>query len=141
MRETTKEITLPAGPDGSRWRLRKMNAMDGSWLLKLLLEKLLPELKGGADRPLTDLLPGLLSRLSEEEFRRVMTLCLTHTDLSLPAGWTPVMDGSGFAVEAPEYDAPLCLALCWQGLVFNCGGFFGEGGFLSLRPREDPPTA
>ena len=141
MRETEKEITLPEGASGRHWRLRKMNALDGAWLLKLLLEKLLPELKGAADRALTDLLPGLLNRLTEEELRRVMTLCLRHTDVSLPAGWTPVMSGDEFSVEEIGYDAPLCLAVCWQALVFNCGGFFGEGGFLSIRPREDPPAA
>ena len=141
MRETEKILTLSPGGEKMTFRLRKMTALNGAALLKLLLEKLLPlavEPESAQADP--RLLARALAGLTENDLKRLMTLCLNAVDLSLPAGWTPVMSGDEVGVEALETDTPLCLTLCRHAAMYNCEGFFGEGGFLSLWTRETPPA-
>lgn len=79
------------------------------------------------------LLPGLLDEISEEELKTVMTRCLNYVYKRLPGGDQPVMLGNEFALEEAMYDTGLCLALCVQALIFNCGDFFGGSGSVFAR--------
>lgn len=142
MRELSKEVEI----NGTRCRVNKMNALDGMVLLKFVAEKCMPlfnsveALAGGTpenpapeNAPISDgafliVLQKMLSSISNEEIRRLMTDCLHYADVSLKAGWTPIMDGKRFTVEDMEYDVGACLKLCIEVIVFNFADFFGENG-------------
>lgn len=76
------------------------------------------------------LLPKLLDAISEEDLHHIIVKCLNYCDKSLPAGWQKVMTGESYGIKDIEYDLTTCLLLCYHCIVFNCGGFFGEGGSL-----------
>ena len=143
-----KTITLPYRGETLTFRLRKPDAFSGAFLLRIILRRLLPVIESASDmlscaekeftvHDMYALAEQFLSSLAEDELRRLMTICLRHVDLSLPAGWQPVMLRDTFGVDFLEHDTPLCLALCCHETAYTCKGFFDEGGAL-LRPLTDP---
>lgn len=161
MREMEKHITLNNEP----YRVRKMDAFSGSYLLKFLLEKCLPMVQAAqglfgdqaADKDHADkdhaagddgakalpLISQALSSVSEDDLRTIMSKCLSYADKSLPAGWQPVMSKGSFGVADLEYDLPTCLLLCYHVIAYNCEGFFGDGGSLisQMIGNTKPPIA
>ena len=139
MRVTSKSITLSVAGQEASFRLRLMDAFTGAWLLKLLLEKLLPFLSSSdsetIEKELAEHLPALLSSLSEQDLRELMTRCLNHVDRMLPAGPQPVMLRSSFGIPELEQDTVTCLSLCLEEIFFNLEGFFPE----SVSPSEKSP--
>ena len=91
MRTVTKDISLKIDGQEVSFRLTKLDAFSGVALLRLLM---LVE-KEVSSPTLMD----LISSLSEEELRSVMTAVLNHVSVLLPAGPHPVMTG-------PEWGYP-----------------------------------
>ncbi len=120
MREITKTISVQVDGKSKDFRLTKLDAFSGVSLLRLMARlpkqgDSHPDPEQG-DGPLrsTDVepedcprrsahhsrrsrrsVPGsfelLLSGLSDGEIRSLMTTCLQHCEVLLPAGWMPVM--------------------------------------------------
>ena len=129
MRQITKDIqiTIDGSPIG--FRLSKLDAFSGVTLLRLLMRL-------EARNPAPTIL-DLISSLSEEELRSVMTSVLNHTEVLLPAGPHPVMTGPEWGYPELEHDTPACMKLLLEGIAWSLSGFFGEG--QSERAEAAPP--
>ena len=156
MREITKEVVHTVDGEETTFRIKKMNALHGSYLLKFCAEKLLPVFKGiqsmfqntDVDELKTEeqenkaiaeqtdevfsLLPAALASISEDELFKFETRCLQTVEIKLTNGWMSIMSGDHFNVTSVEYDAMAVLMLCYDVLKFNLSGFFGEGSLGSL---------
>ena len=119
MHQITKDIQLTIDGNPISFRLTKLDAFSGVTLLRLLMR-----LEGENDHPT---LLDLISSLSEEELRSVMTSVLNHTAVLLPAGPHPVMTGKEWGYPELEYDTPSCMKLLLEGISWSLSGFFGEG--------------
>ena len=119
MRQITKDIQLTIDGNPISFRLTKLDAFSGVTLLRLLMR-----LEGENDHPT---LLDLISFLSEEELRSVMTSVLNHTAVLLPAGPHPVMTGPEWGYPELEHDTPSCMKLLLEGISWSLSGFFGEG--------------
>ena len=119
MRQITKDIQLTIDGNPISFRLTKLDAFSGVTLLRLLMR-----LEGENDHPT---LLDLISFLSEEELRSVMTSVLNHTAVLLPAGLHPVMTGNEWGYPELEHDTPSCMKLLLEGISWSLSGFFGEG--------------
>ena len=154
MRQITKDIQITI--DGSRvgFRLSKLDAFSGIMLLRLLmrLEEKREQGDGSSryanaelkDRPRRSFsLLDLISSLSENELRSVMTSCLNHVEVLLPAGYQPIMQGSSWSWPELEHDTATCLKLTAEEALWTLSGFFGEGGSTSrpAAPNTAPQTA
>ena len=127
MREITKILTLPLSGTVLDFRLTKLDAFSGVSLLRML-SKLPAE---------TDF-SGFISALPEEDLRRLMTVCLEHVEVMLPAGWMPVMTRGEWSWPELEHDTAVCLKLTMEEAVWTLEGFFGGGGSASR--TENPDT-
>ena len=127
MRQITKdiEITVDGSPTG--FRLSKLDAFSGVSLLRLMM-RLENRAKDPEQAPAQDLtLLDLVSSLSEEELKSVMTSVLNHISVLLPAGPHPVMTGPEWGYPELQYDAPACMKLLLEGMAWSLSGFFGGG--------------
>ena len=124
MRQITKDIEITI--DGSRtgFRLSKLDAFSGVMLLRLLMR--LENGRNDGDGSAFSYL-DLISSLSEDELRSVMTSVLNHVSVLLPAGPQPVMTGPEWGYPELEYDTPSCMKLLLEGIAWSLSGFFGEG--------------
>ena len=155
MREVTKQVKHEVDGEEMTFQVRKMNALDGSYLMKFCAEKLMPIFSAMKDtfKPVGDdedeeavvqartaevlnMIPVALASLSRKDLAEFQTMCLNTVDALLPAGWQQIMDGNSFCVEEIEYDAGIALVLCYDVLEFNLGGFFGGKGLSSLLPQQ-----
>ena len=156
MRETTKQVTLTIDGKEKQYLIKKMNALDGSGLLKFCAEKLLPAYKQlqavFSGDEITDELSeeelaaieqkrteGLMStvldalqNLSKKELIDFEVECLNTVQVNLQGSWLPVMKGKIFCDTDLEYDVSGVLSLVFEVLIFNLRGFFGEGSLASL---------
>ena len=119
MRQITKDIQINIDGSPVGFRLTKLDAFSGVTLLRLLMR-----LEEKNDHPT---LLDLISSLSEEELRTVMTAVLNHTAVLLPAGPQPVMTGPEWGYPELEHDTPSCMKLLLEGISWSLSGFFGEG--------------
>ena len=119
MRQITKDIQLTIDGNPISFRLTKLDAFSGVTLLRLRMR-----LENQNDQPT---LLDLISSLSEEELRSVMTSVLNHTAVLLPAGPHPVMTGPEWGYPELEHDTPSCMKLLLEGISWSLSGFFGEG--------------
>ena len=119
MRTITRDIEINI--DGSRigFRLSKLDAFSGVMLLRLLMRL--------ENQNVAPTMLDLISSLSEEELRSVMTAVLNHVSVLLPAGPHPVMTGSEWGYPELEHDTPTCMKLLLEGLAWSLSGFFGGG--------------
>ena len=156
MREITKQVVRKVDGEERTFQIRKMNALNGSLLLKFCAEKLIPLFSGvqdmlsGADiegkseeevvknrtESVMTMIPQALASISDEELISFEERCLKTVDILMPAGWQPVMIGKSFGVEELEYDPVTALLLCYDVLEFNLGSFFGGKGLGSLLPQQ-----
>ena len=155
MRETQKNVTV----GDNTYIIRKMNAMEGAYFAVFATSKLIPAFQGiqsimGAMAPkkkgAKDADPAVvmekalgpimeaLKSLDKKDVDSLITTCMRHASLVLPAGAQPIMDAAGnWGVADIEYDLVLCLTLCYHVIRFNIEGFFGEGSLASfLAPRS-----
>ena len=145
MRTITKDIQILIDGNPQGFRLTKPDAFSGVEILRLLLR-----LQGepsatagggcfaggevaeaaGAERSYTVL--DLITSLSSDELRSVMTSCLNHTEVLLPAGPHPVMTGSEWGYPELKHDTVSCMKLVLEEIAWALEGFFGGGGPDSL---------
>ena len=122
MREIMKTISVPVDGKPKDFRLTKLDAFSGAALLRIMAR--LPE-KGAS-------VEALLSGLSDSEIRSLMTTCLQHCEVMLPAGWMPVMTRGEWTYPELEHDTAGCLKLTIEEVLWTLEGFFGGGGSTSL---------
>ena len=152
MRQITKniQITIDGSPQG--FRLTKPDAFSGVEILRLLL-RLQDSWDHGTEqerrgrfcsstsveqaKPSPCSAPtvlDLITSLSAEELRSVMTSCLNHVSVLLPAGPNPVMTGSEWGYPELKHDTVSCMKLVLEEIAWALEGFFGDGG------RNAPPA-
>ena len=105
-------------------RLTKLDAFSGASLLRML--------SGMRKNPGDDSVLGFITSLSEPELRSLMTTCLQHCEVLLPAGWMPVMTRGEWTYPELEHDTAVCLKLTIEEVLWTLEGFFGGGGSTSL---------
>ena len=117
MREITKTLSISLNGKPMDFRLKKLDAFSGVMLLRLMTR--MPEGGAAAD---------LLSAFSDADLRSLMTTCLQHIEVLLPAGWYPVMTQGEWGYPELQYEPGICLKLTMEEVVWTLEGFFGEGG-------------
>ena len=130
MREITKTISIPVDRKPTDFRLTKLDAFSGVALLRMLSG--MPKDPGG--ETVLDFITGL----SEADLRSLMTTCLQHTEVLLPAGWMPVMTRGEWSYPELEHDPAVCLKLTLEEALWTLEGFFGGSG--SKPPPEAPAS-
>jgi hypothetical protein len=130
MREIIKNIQLSIDGKTFDFRLTKLDAFSGVSLLRLLIR-----LEDTVQKPSV---LDLITSLSENELRSVMTSCLKHTEVMLPAGPQPVMTGSEWGWPELEHDTLSCLKLTVESISWSLSGFFGGGG---QKPLPEIPAS
>ncbi len=142
MREITKKLSLPADGKPLDFRLTKLDAFSGVALLRLLASLpesatqrvILNESEGSHSRsPLF----SVFSALSDSDLRSLMTVCLEHCEVLLPAGWMPVMTRGEWSYPELEHDPAVCLKLTIEEALWTLEGFFGGGGSTSQTGTPD----
>ena len=130
MRQIHKDIqiTIDGSPQG--FRLTKPDAFSGVEILRLLLR--LQDQQPDENPSVLD----LITSLSADELRSVMTSCLNHVEVLLPAGPHPVMIGSEWGYPELKHDTIVCLKLVLEEITWALEGFFGGGG-----PDSQPADA
>ena len=131
MREITKTLTIPVGGKKLDFRLTKLDAFSGALLLRML-SKLPASPEGvilseseGSNQQFPALL--LFTILSDADLRRLMTVCLEHCEVLLPAGWNPIMTRGEWSYIELEHDVATCLKLTIEEVLWTLEGFFGAG--------------
>ena len=132
MRDIIKNIQLPIDGKPVDFRLTKLDAFSGAALMQMLAR--LPASSGDPDAVMTE----VFASLNPSDLRSLMTACLNHVEVLLPAGYQPVMQGSSWSWPELEHDAAACLKLTLEEALWTLSGFFGDGGSTS-RPAE--PTS
>ena len=121
MRIISKDITLTLDGNPQGFRLTKPDAFSGVEILRLLLR-----LQDQSQTSPTIL--DLITSLSSDELRSVMTSCLNHVSVLLPAGPNPVMTGSEWGYPELKHDTVSCMKLVLEEIAWTLEGFFGDGG-------------
>ena len=128
MRRISKDLSLTIDGSPLSFRLTKPDAFSGVEILRLLLRL-------QDDRPEeSPSVLDLITSLSSDELRSVMTSCLNHTEVLLPAGPHPVMTGSEWGYPELKHDTVSCMKLVLEEITWALEGFFGDGG------RNAPPA-
>ena len=122
MRTIHKNIQLPIDGTPMDFRLTKLDAFSGASLLQLVAKA--PASPEGAE----DTLTSLFVSLPASDLRALMTACLNHTEVLLPAGYQPVMQGSSWSWPDLAHDAAACLKLTLEEALWTLTGFFADGG-------------
>jgi hypothetical protein len=152
MRTITKDIQILIDGNPQGFRLTKPDAFSGVEILRLVMrlqdswEKAWRNVgddhsssgrtRNESNRPLvpTPTVLDLITSLSADELRSVMTSCLNHIEVLLPAGPHPVMTGSEWGYPELKYDTVSCMKLVLEEIAWALEGFFGDGG------RNVPPA-
>ena len=121
MREITKTLSVLVDGQSRDFRLTKLDAFSGVSLLRMLAK--LPAENASVE--------ALFSSLSDADLRSLMTVCLEHTEVLLPAGWMPVMTRGEWSYPELEHNPAICLKLTIQEALWTLEGFFGVGGSTS----------
>ena len=132
MRNIFKDITLTIDGSPQGFRLTKPDAFSGVEILRLLLR-----LQDHTQNSPTIL--DLVTSLSADELRSVMTSCLNHVSVLLPAGPNPIMSGPEWGYPELKHDTVSCMKLVLEEIAWALEGFFGEGG--SKAPPADATTS
>ena len=116
MREITKTLTIPVNGKKMDFRLTKLDAFSGVSLLRML-----------SHLPAGDDFLCFFTALPDEDMRRLMTVCLEHCEVLLPAGWNPIMTRGEWCWIELEHDVGTCLKLTIEEVLWTLEGFFGAG--------------
>jgi hypothetical protein len=127
MRQISKTIQIAVDGKPVTFRLRKLDALSGACLLRMLAR--------GNDGEHVDLSEMLFEALTDEELRRLMVVCLEHVDVLLDAGYQPVMQMGEWSWGEMQYDPGNALQLTMKEIMWTLDGFFVESGSNS----EDGP--
>ena len=82
---------------------------------------------------------AVFAALPGSGLRSLMTSCLNHTEVLLPAGPHPVMTGSEWGYPEMKHDTVSCMKLVLEEITWALEGFFGGGGPDS--PPADATTS
>ena len=115
LREISRTISVSVDGKPREFRLTKLDAFSGASLLRLMAR--LPE--GGAS------VEALFSCLSDADLRSLMTVCLEHAEVLLPAGWIAVMTRGEWSYAELEE------------ALWTLEGFFGGGASVSRTEAPD----
>ena len=159
MRQITKNLQLTVDGKETDFRLTKLDAFSGVALLRLLSKmpaasdrKEISRSAGNDNRGESDAPDGVipsqaegspspaiafLSEVPLQDLRSLMTVCLEHTEVRLPAGWIPVLTRGEWTYPELEYDMAACLKLTLEEAVWTLEGFFGEAGSASRPATPD----
>ena len=137
MRQITKDIQITIDGSQTGFRLTKLDAFSGAALMQMLAR--LPAYSGDPDAVMTE----VFASLNSSDLRSLMTACLNHVEVLLPAGYQPVMQGSSWSWPELEHDAAACLKLTLEEALWTLSGFFGDGGSTSRPavPTSSPSAA
>ena len=116
MREITKTLTIPADGKQMDFRLTKLDAFSGASLLRML-----SRIPAGED------FLSFLTVLPDDDLRRLMTVCLEHCEVRLPAGWNPAMTRGEWTYLELRHDTGVCLRLTAEEVLWTLEGFFAGG--------------
>ena len=130
MREIIKILSVPVDAKTMDFRLTKLDAFSGAALLRMLSG--MPRAESG------DAVTGFMTYLSETDLRSLMTTCLQHCEVLLPAGWIPVMTRGEWTYPELEHDTAVCLKLTAEEVLWTLEGFFGGSG--SKPPPGNPDS-
>lgn len=119
MRQITKTIDLPMDGENHTFRLTKLDAFSGARVLKML---------SASD---ADDLQALLFSLDDASLRLLMETCLSHAELSLPAGFIPVYADRCWGIPELEHETLLCFRLTQEVLAWTLSDFFPADGQTS----------
>ncbi len=108
----------------TQFRLKKLDAFSGAALLRLLSRLPEPE---DEESPLF----SLFRAIPDADFRALMTTCLQHVEILLPAGYIPVITRGEWSCDDLEYDTAACLKLTTEEVLWTLEGFFAEGASIS----------
>ena len=133
LRRISKDLSLTIGGSPLSFRLTKPDAFSGVEILRLLLR--LQDARPEENPSVLD----LITSLSSDELRSVMTSCLNHTEVMLPAGPHPVMTGSEWGYPELKHDTVSCMKLVLEEITWALEGFFGDGGPDSLPADATTP--
>ena len=133
MREIYKRITLPIDGKPYEFRLRKLDAFSGAQLLQLV-RKYLPAQTGG--QKIADLVGPIFLALPAQELRKLMTMCLSATDVLLDAGWQPILQQGEWSWPELEFGTASALKLTLESALWSLDSFFIGVGSNS-RPAAD----
>lgn len=139
--ENYKDIEI----NGRTFRLNKMNAKTGSYMLFKLIKIITPIFKkidlnkkeevNLSDLNLTELADSLFD-LPEDEFRYIQDSALKVVQEILPGGKPVILNKYGeFEALNVEFDIPLVMNLTVQSIIFNVKGFFSENLLKSLTQK------
>ena len=141
MREIVKTVSVHVDEKLQDFRLTKLDAFSGASLLRMLSK--IPEpsnvistkTEGRVEKTPSEQFPFtlLFSALSDTDLRSLITTCLQHCEVLLPAGWMPVMTRGEWSYPELEHDTAVCLKLCIEEVLWTLEGFFG-GGASASRP-------
>jgi len=126
MREIVKTVSVHVDGKLQDFRLTKLDAFSGAALLRMFSG--MPKESGG------DSVLGFINSLSETDLRSLMTTCLQHCEVLLPAGWMPVMTRGEWTYPELEHDTAVCLKLTIEEVLWTLEGFF-DGGVSASRPE------
>ena len=126
MREISKTLTIPVEEKKMEFRLTKLDAFSGASLLRML-----------SRLPAREDFLSFLTVLPDEDMRRLMTVCLEHCEVLLPAGWNPVMTRGEWSWIELEHDVAICLKLTIEEVLWTLEGFFGAGASGSQPATPD----
>lgn len=126
MRQITKNLQLTVDGKETDFRLTKLDAFSGVRLLRML-----------SGMPEGTTVTALFSDLSDADLRVLMTVCLEHTEVRLPAGWIPVLTRGEWTYPELEYDTAVCIKLTLEEATWTLEGFFGEAGSASRPATRD----
>ena len=130
LRRISKDLSLTIGGSPLSFRLTKPDAFSGVEILRLLLR--LQDARPEENPSVLD----LITTLSGDELRSVMTSCLNHTEVLLPAGPHPVMTGSEWGYPELKHDTVSCMKLVLEEITWALEGVYGAGG-----PDSQPADA
>ena len=153
MRQITKTLSLPIDGRPYTFRLKKLDALSGVCLLRLLAAQTTPAPAPNAgseshsastppaasrsassptpsstSAPAPDLAALLFSAASEEDLRRLLIRCLENVEVLLDAGYQPVMQMGEWSWSELEYDTVSAFTLAVREIVWSLDGFFAESG-------------
>ena len=106
MREITKTISAPVDGKSLDFRLTKLDAFSGAALGESVM--------------------SFITSLSEADLRSLMTTCLQHCEVLLPAGWMPVMTRGEWTYPELEHDTAGCLTRRVSERSVSPGGCFAK---------------
>ena len=148
MRQISKTIQIAVDGKPMTFRLRKLDALSGACLLRMLARGNDGGTRGDRNEPggkessetandgkTLDLSEMLFTALTDEELRRLMVVCLEHVDVLLDAGYQPVMQMGEWSWGEMQYDPGNALQLTMKEIMWTLDGFFAESGSDS----EDGP--